>query len=401
MKKVLIIQSSLRGFFFNFGNHLRTFEFIKLSKTGPDPRLQSPANFESEIKRRKDSWFAKFRRIVGLLNIRPFFSQKGDLVFTYGCVLLSNKPYCVCMENGLAVFNYDPILARHPLARLILSVCILDPHLRSFVFLSNAAKRSFFSGVKLPGFIMRIARSKARVCYPITGRQSPDPLTRSSNQKVHFLFAGYFYMKGGVELVKTVEKLNHNFVQLFDLTIVTQLKLLHDSDITWMRSIPNINLIEANLTSDQMNDLYLNSDTFIYPTYRDSFGLVILEAVSWGLPIICTSQFAVSEMVKNNITGFVLPRHPLQDYNLNNYAIQGRYYQPEIFYHDLFEFQAKKKFRLVENFLYRSMKKLINSPRLLNQMKYNTSDFYRTRFDYRISARKIERVFTDALLCLK
>jgi len=393
MKNVLIIQSSLRGFFFNFGKYLTHHVFINVTKPGPDPRTQTPPSYFQEINRQKNSLLSKFRRVFGILNIRPFFYFSGSMVFTYGCLLLTNKPYCVCMENGLALFNYDPHIALHPAAKLILYTCLIDPHLKKLIFLSEAAKASFFSSVKLPTLVKNIISNKSEVCYPITGRQSL-PLKRKYNTSVvKFLFVGYFYMKGGMELVNTVIKLNKKFSSKYEVYIVTQNKLMRDSDIQWVKTIPNIHLIEADLNSDQMNNLYSQCDAFIYPTYRDSFGLVLLEAISWGLPVICTNQFATKEMVIDNNTGFILNKHPMQDYDLKTYQIYGKYYQPNIFYHDLFLFQKLRKFKDVENFLYISMEKLINSPQMLLKMKNNTTAFYQNKFNYHLSSAKIEMIF--------
>ena len=44
------------------------------------------------------------------------------------------------------------------------------------------------------------------------------------------------------------------------------------------------------------------------PTYyhNECFPLVLLEAMQFGLPIITSNEGAISEIVDNNITGFVL-----------------------------------------------------------------------------------------------
>lgn len=53
--------------------------------------------------------------------------------------------------------------------------------------------------------------------------------------------------------------------------------------------------------------LLSDSDIFVYPTYNDTFPLVILEAMEWGLPIITTAQGAIPEVVENGKTGFIIP----------------------------------------------------------------------------------------------
>lgn len=52
--------------------------------------------------------------------------------------------------------------------------------------------------------------------------------------------------------------------------------------------------------------LYASADAYVSPSYEDSFGLPVLEAMACGLPVI-TSVFAgVSQIITDSIDGFVL-----------------------------------------------------------------------------------------------
>jgi glycosyltransferase involved in cell wall biosynthesis len=53
-------------------------------------------------------------------------------------------------------------------------------------------------------------------------------------------------------------------------------------------------------------ELYAAADVYVSPSYEDSFGLPVLEAMACGLPVI-TSVFAgVSQIITENVDGFVL-----------------------------------------------------------------------------------------------
>lgn len=56
---------------------------------------------------------------------------------------------------------------------------------------------------------------------------------------------------------------------------------------------------------------YANSDIFVFPTYyhNECFPLVLLEAMSYGLPCVSTDEGAISEIIDDGKTGYVVEKH--------------------------------------------------------------------------------------------
>ena len=50
---------------------------------------------------------------------------------------------------------------------------------------------------------------------------------------------------------------------------------------------------------------FLKADIFVFPTLSDGFGMVLLEALAVGLPIVCTRNCA--DVVKDGVNGLVVP----------------------------------------------------------------------------------------------
>lgn len=50
-----------------------------------------------------------------------------------------------------------------------------------------------------------------------------------------------------------------------------------------------------------------DADIFVLPTVDDSFGLVVLEAMACGLPVIVTDRAGSSELIRDGIDGVVVP----------------------------------------------------------------------------------------------
>ena len=56
-----------------------------------------------------------------------------------------------------------------------------------------------------------------------------------------------------------------------------------------------------------MAEYYIAADIFVLPTLSDPWGLVVNEAMIFGLPIICTDTAGVAyDLVREGINGFVV-----------------------------------------------------------------------------------------------
>lgn len=63
----------------------------------------------------------------------------------------------------------------------------------------------------------------------------------------------------------------------------------------------------ANMPPDDVMSWYCASDIFVFPSEGDVWGLVVNEALSMGLPVICTSAIGAAELVEDSVNGYVVP----------------------------------------------------------------------------------------------
>ncbi len=54
-------------------------------------------------------------------------------------------------------------------------------------------------------------------------------------------------------------------------------------------------------------DLFSAIDIFVHPSLAESFGLVIVEAMAMGKPVICTNVGIAREIIKDGVNGFLVP----------------------------------------------------------------------------------------------
>lgn len=394
--EVILFQPYLRRFVLNFGKYLKNFTF---SHVAPPPKIplgyQRLPRFEQEIRRTKNTWKTLLRRLLGIPNVKVWLHKGGDLLFTYGALVITPKPYCTYLETGLALYNYDPGIAKNPLARFIVMLLATRPNCKRLIFLSEAGKKSFFSTFRYPELIRRELEAKSVVIYPIP-IEKREVSPKKFSGTLRLLFPGTFYIKGGLEVAHAYEKIRQRFSNV-SLTIVTALHAIKNADLVYLKGLPGLTLLDAKLNEQEMIDLYRKHDVFLLPTYREGFGLVVIEALAYGLPVIITDQYSLAEMAVDGFNGFVYPNHPLKDYDPKTYRLLGKYHNPRDFYAALLRAQREGQLKPVEDFLTKSIERYLNDPDLLATHSKGSIALYKKKFDPDLIGRQLEQVFLSAL----
>lgn len=138
----------------------------------------------------------------------------------------------------------------------------------------------------------------------------PLPKIKKINNKDHltFLFIGrYFYEKGGLTAVKIFDYL----VSEFSNVKVIMVSEIPEDVKEKYRSFFNNNKVKIYPLMKQeqlMNEVYPEADVFFYPGYTDSFGFMMVEAMSYGIPVITADGYARRDVIKDHKTGFIIPR---------------------------------------------------------------------------------------------
>lgn len=63
----------------------------------------------------------------------------------------------------------------------------------------------------------------------------------------------------------------------------------------------------GDVTWEQLAEEYVNADCFCLPTVQEGFGIVFLEAMAAGLPVVACRAAAVPEVVREGETGVLVP----------------------------------------------------------------------------------------------
>jgi len=65
-------------------------------------------------------------------------------------------------------------------------------------------------------------------------------------------------------------------------------------------------IIKGFHQQNKLQKLYSQGSVFVLPSLADGFGMVVLQAMACGLPVIVTDKVGASEVVEDGVTGFVI-----------------------------------------------------------------------------------------------
>jgi glycosyltransferase involved in cell wall biosynthesis len=233
-----------------------------------------------------------------------------DLVEAVISPAVTRLPWICSLANFQEAMAFNAL--GMPLPRVV-KRHLLEPIFRAdnflgFTFWSEAGRRTMldYGGITDPQII-----EKARVVYPAVGVRNDRRIDGKSPRMI--LFQGDFFRKGGVHVVDAFERLQARHPDLtlrlcsdIDIDFHTRDSKLRERYLHRIISNPSI------LIGRESRDIFLDetlprSAVYVVPTYDETFGFAILEALAAGVPVLATREFAIPEMLDHGINGWLLP----------------------------------------------------------------------------------------------
>ena len=255
------------------------------------------------------SMVGRFFQIIGSPRRIPILAR-CDLVHIDGTMVpITDKPWILgSVEYVSAFFSFDDAWYSRPSMRNSLIRLLSGPKCKKILAPSEASMNSLRLGF---GQGFESIASKTGVLPPGVPtryllRNSPK---RGNDEPVRVLFVGnHFYDKGGRELFYAFRRLRKRYdVELILVTAVPKHHLAHfESFVDLIRKEPGVHLYSRVPRQVLWNEYFAKSDIFCMPSYMDTFGYVVLEAMANRLPVVTTDMFALPETVKDGETGFLV-----------------------------------------------------------------------------------------------
>lgn len=129
-----------------------------------------------------------------------------------------------------------------------------------------------------------------------------------------FIFVGRLVRDKGInELVEAFERLNKEIPAIRLILVGRQEPKLDPLKPETIAKIDNNKNIEAVGQQSDVRPWLAASDAFVFPSYREGFPNVVIEAGAMGLPSIVTNINGSREIVINNKNGIIVPPHDTED----------------------------------------------------------------------------------------
>jgi len=261
--------------------------------------VEADVKQQSSIKtyaKNQSSKFSKLKTKIienfDLINYQklPKKAKEADLVYVWGSIPKTKKDYIIEFDNPYVMTYYNVKAFHNKLQKLKEEL----KKAKKITFLSSAAKNHFL-------YYFKEYEEKCFVNYPFMKRNYIN--NKREEGIINFIFVGLdFERKGGLETLEAFSKVCKKNMKLYFISNVK-------NEIKKRFKNKNIKFIEPVSREVLFKEIYPQMDVFIMPTLHESFGVVFLEALSFGMGIIGTNVYATPEMIINNYNGKLL-HHP-------------------------------------------------------------------------------------------
>ena len=318
-----------------------------------------------------------------------------DLLHIDGCAVpITTQRWMIgSIEYPSAFFSFDDTWYTRPSKRNSLLRSLASPKCRKILTLSSASLGCLRMAF---GNDFKMVAEKTDVLYPAV--PSRDISRRSNSQRedsaIRILFVGnHFFDKGGREVFRAFKRLRRKYD--IELTLVTSVPPHHQSYYEAYRKIlidePGVHLLSGIPKSVLWNDCFAKAHIFCFPSYMETFGYVLLEAMANRLPIVTTDEFAIPEIVRHGENGLTV-HAPIAAFD------RDRLRSPQSVKAYREAVLEEKNFRGVVDSLESSIAQLIEDDSLRERLAANSfQDVTEGRFSVSFRNRKLSEYYRQAL----
>ena len=322
-----------------------------------------------------------FRVYTETLN-KPhaIYVNPGGASLIHACsgIMIKNRfPWVIDSEHVSSFVGFQE--GRLEKRRASIEKLLSSPYCKKIMPWSQAGMQSIANGLDTTGF-----KDKIEVVYPAI---MPAEFKRKKHDGTNLLFVSVrFFTKGGKELLAAYDILREKHD--VSLTIVSDVP---DYLKNKYREDKNVKFLKPDIPREKiLSDIYASADLLVVPSYMDTFGMVFLEAMAAGLPIVTTDIFAIPEIVGQS---GVMLRAPISYYNDRQLIDVERWNEWKAFESAC----EKMRFPEFEKQLALSIAGIIDDARARKAFAASGRRSVETTFSVDRRNRQLKRIYEEAL----
>jgi glycosyltransferase involved in cell wall biosynthesis len=199
--------------------------------------------------------------------------------------------------------------------------------MKEFLRIKQSLQKSK-STILVPSTIMQedtiknfeIAPARVKIAHPplsidfkpntMQAQTNSNQVSRLEKQNHNYIFglvAMGFHIKGGYLTLKALKSLKNKSKQNWQLKIICKFS---SSSLWLIRSLVYLyglqDFVKLLPSQPNIGDFYQSLDCLIIPSLQESFGMVAMEAMAYGVPVIASSVCGCTDII-NKQNGFIFP----------------------------------------------------------------------------------------------
>jgi starch synthase len=168
-----------------------------------------------------------------------------------------------------------------------------EVQLADHIFVASSFTLRSLLGIGIPSSKISVIPYGAPIEY-----FQPRP---KKDQVFRVMFAGQVGARKGVHyLMQAWQNLNLPNSEL----LLVGINLMPEH---WLQKYSNRVRLTGSVPHSTLNEYYSSASVFVFPSLVEGFGLVLLEAMACGIPVITTSNTAGEDIITDGVDGFMVP----------------------------------------------------------------------------------------------
>jgi glycosyltransferase involved in cell wall biosynthesis len=286
-------------FISNSTSEVRSDDFISKNNLGFKFVIINSGSFQ---KRKVLVSLFKMSRVINSIEYEKLIVNGWDL-FEFWYLLLTNikEKNCLALESSINESNTN-------LLRKIIKKIFL--YRVSLVFAAGTQHSALLNKLDFKG--------QVKITFGVGIINKPQLINLNRSYNKNFLYVGRLTKVKNLELLIRI----FNKLDGYRLTIIGE-----GEDKKLLKDIAKKNIVfEGAIQNKFLHKYYLSNDVLILPSLKETWGLVVEEALFFGMPVIVSKNCGSSELIKNNVNGFLIDPGNIQNIRSNIKKINNQKY---------------------------------------------------------------------------